>query len=370
MKTTKSVLLLVLLMISVISCKYDDAELWDKVNSLDDRVTSIEDKLKAMNSDISALQALANALQNKVYVESVEYKTDGYVITFTDGTKATISNGKDGEDGKNGADGKNGKDAPVIGIDEYEGKYYWTQTINAVTSWLSDAGGNKIPVTGADAITPQLEVDESGYWIISYDKGISFTQVLDKEGNPVKAVGRDGEDGKDGEDGFNGTDGDSFFRSVRSEGTELIFTLADGREFRVPLSTSLSTLDNIVKINDGIGEWDEAYITPHGYFCYSNKLPEDKSESRSLKSRADSETQKVLNFMSTDGKSTASMLLSATEELPLQLITDGGTLNFSYPNDSILELVYDNGSELEMLDSIPYSRKEMETMVSTLKYDT
>lgn len=367
MKTTKSILLLVLLMISAVACKYDDAELWDKVNSLDDRVTSIEDKLKAMNSDISALQALANALQNKVYVESVEYKDDGYVITFTDGTTATISNGKNGEDGKDGVDGKDGKDAPVIGIDEYEGKYYWTQTVNAVTSWLNDAEGNKIPVTGADAITPQMKVDESGYWIISYDNGISFIQVLDDKGNPVKAVGKDGEDGKDGSDGING---DSFFRSVRTEGAELIFTLADGREFRVPLSISISTLDNIVKINDGIGEWNEAYITSHGYFCYSNKLPEDKSEGRSFKIRADSETQKVLNFMSTDGKSTASMLLSATEELPLQLITDDGTLNFSYPNDSILELVYDNGSKLEMLDSISYSRKEMETTVSTLKYDT
>lgn len=78
MKTTKSILLLVLLMISAVACKYDDAELWDKVNSLDDRVTSIEGRLSQMNSDINAISVIVNALQDKVYVSSVEQNEDGY----------------------------------------------------------------------------------------------------------------------------------------------------------------------------------------------------------------------------------------------------------------------------------------------------
>ena len=49
MKTFKLSGWIVLLMMLTPSCnKYDDGELWDKVNSLDDRVTSIENQLKSL----------------------------------------------------------------------------------------------------------------------------------------------------------------------------------------------------------------------------------------------------------------------------------------------------------------------------------
>ena len=78
------------------SCKYDDNELWDNVNNLADRVTALENMTKQMNSDIAAVQSIVSALQNKTTVSKVETLADGYIIHFTDGTKATIKNGADG----------------------------------------------------------------------------------------------------------------------------------------------------------------------------------------------------------------------------------------------------------------------------------
>lgn len=150
-------------MVAAVACKYDDGELWDKVNSLDDRLTSIETQLSQMNSDISSLSTIVNALQNKIYVTSVDEVENGYQITFTDGKKITITNGKDGADGKDGVNGADGKDAPIISVDEFEGKYYWAQIIDGDKSWLTDKNGAKIPVTGENGITPIMKVNAEGY---------------------------------------------------------------------------------------------------------------------------------------------------------------------------------------------------------------
>jgi hypothetical protein len=78
---------------------------------------------------------------------------------------------------------------PIIGVQEYEGVYYWTQTINGVTTWLTDKNGNKLPVSGKDAMTPMIQVNVDGYWVISYNGGITWTVIVDESGKPVKATG-------------------------------------------------------------------------------------------------------------------------------------------------------------------------------------
>ena len=221
MKKFKRLLLFMLMTTVIAGCKYDDGELWDKVNSLDNRLTQIETQMSQMNAEINSISTIINALQNKVYVTSVKETENGYQITFSDGKTIKITNGKDGE---------NGKDAPVIGIDEYEGKYYWTQTINGTKSWLTDKDGAKIPAAGTDGITPIVKVNKDGYWEISYDKGKTFALLLDDKGNPIQAVG------KNGSDGLNGSTGDSFFKSVKVEGSEVVITLIDGTTFRLPIS--------------------------------------------------------------------------------------------------------------------------------------
>ena len=236
----KNIWLLVLLVMTAISCKYDDGELWDKVNSLDDRVTSIEETLENLNEQTSSLQTLINGIANRVYISSVTSTNNGYTIEFSDGTAATITNGADGADGVDGADGA---DAPVISIQkDTDGKYYWIQVIDGAVSWLVDDAGNKLPVSGKDAITPKLEVNANGFWIVSYDNGLTFTEILDEAGNPVKAVGKDGEDGADGADGSDGApgaNGDSFFSSVKIENGYLVLVLAaTGEEISMPFDNN------------------------------------------------------------------------------------------------------------------------------------
>ena len=212
----KSIWLWVLLVVTAVSsCKYDDGELWDKVNSLDNRVTNIEEQLTQMNTNISSISTIVNAIDDNLFITSLEETANGYSIKFSNGETATLTNGTNGADGK---------DAPVIGFDEFEGKYYWTQTIDGQQSWLTDEAGNKLPVTGADAVTPQLKVNTDGFWMVSYDNGLTYAEVLDEAGNPVKAVGEDGIDGSDG------TNGDSWFSNVvydEANGT-LTITMLNG----------------------------------------------------------------------------------------------------------------------------------------------
>lgn len=166
-------------------------------------------------------------------------------ITDTDGKpiQAIGKDGTDGEDGTDGtpgasgSDGTDGKDAPVIGIAQENGIYYWTLTTGEETSWLTDEAGNKLPVTGASGITPLLSIDDEGYWTVSYDGGGTYTQITDTQGNPVQAVGKDGADGEDGTDGTPGTpgsDGDSFFQSVTQDSEKVILVLTDGTVIHIP----------------------------------------------------------------------------------------------------------------------------------------
>ena len=238
----KSIWLWVLLVVTAVSsCKYDDGELWDKVNSLDNRVTNIEEQLTQMNTNISSISTIVNAIDDNLFITSLEETANGYSIKFSNGETATLTNG---------TDGAAGKDAPVIGFDEFEGKYYWTQTIDGQQSWLTDDAGNKLPVTGADAVTPQLKVNTEGFWMVSYDNGLTYAEVLDEAGNPVKAVGEDGKDGEDGIDGSDGTNGDSWFSEVKVENGYVVFVLIDGTEIRIAMSTNLTDVINVNGIID------------------------------------------------------------------------------------------------------------------------
>lgn len=227
----KSFFLWSLMIIGAVSCKYDDGELWNKVNDLDDRLTNIEGQLTQMNTNITSMSSIVNALEGNVYVTSVTETENGYIIKFSDGKTASITNGTAG------------KDAPVIGFDkDTDGEYYWTQTIDNQQNWLTDENGNKIPVTGNDAVTPQLKVSTTGYWMISYDNGLTFAEVLDENGNPVKAVG---EDGQDGSDGASGTNGDSWFDDVQyNSATSTLTIIINGESFTIEVNPSLSADDN------------------------------------------------------------------------------------------------------------------------------
>ena len=202
------------------------------------RIAGLEQLCQEMNTNVSSLQTIVAAQQSGDYITFIApivmgSKQIGYTITFAKYGTITIYNGNDGADGV----------SPVIGVAKHtDGVYYWT--LNG--KWMLDSGGNMIRTTGADGqngangtngingtngtngvdgITPQLKI-EGGYWYVSYNEGVSWTQL-------GKATGADGQNGTNGTNGIDGKDGDSMFKSVTYDENYVYFTLANGTELKI-----------------------------------------------------------------------------------------------------------------------------------------
>lgn len=220
------------------SDKYDDSALRNDLNDLENRVAKLEELCKQMNTNISSLQKIVDALQDNLSISKVEQISDGYIIYFSDGSTATIKNGKDSGT------------IPIIGVkQDTDGIYYWTLD----GEQLTDEKGNKVKAQGTDGkdgvdgedgndgangedgvdgtngkdgITPQLKI-ENGRWMLSMDNGKTWTDI----GQATGADGTDGEDGVDGKDGTNG-----IFKSVREDDDNVYFTLEDDSIITIPKS--------------------------------------------------------------------------------------------------------------------------------------
>ena len=218
----------------VSSCsKFDDTDIWDKLNDHESRITALEELCKQINTNITALQTIVEALEKNDYITNVspvrkDGEVIGYTITFAHSDTITIYHG---ENGRDGADGKDGY-TPQIGVmKDTDGIYYWTLD----GEWLLDGNGNKIQANGidgtngnngqdgtngVDGITPRLKI-ENDYWYVSYDDGVTWIEL-------GKATGEDGSNGIDG------ADGDSIFSSVTQDDEYVYFNLADGTMITLP----------------------------------------------------------------------------------------------------------------------------------------
>lgn len=207
-------LLMMATLLAFSSCSYDDDDLWNKVNDLDKRIKTLEQVVKQINNDISSLETIVNALENSKSITNVSESSKGWTITFSDDTSIEI------EHGKNGNDGANGADAPIIGISKDGDAYYWTISTNPENDpWLRDADGNKIPVSGKDGSKPVMGVDKDGFWTVDYSDGKGPKQILDSNGDPIKATAKSET---------------SLIVDVISSQTNVTFILADGTIFNVP----------------------------------------------------------------------------------------------------------------------------------------
>lgn len=196
MKKLFTMLLLVTFSLSIWSCQYDDKDLWNEIEN-------IKTELTRLNQEVGAIQTLVNALNQKKTITSVDETDTGCSITFSDGKIITI---------------KNGTNAPQIGVEQFDGVYYWI--VGDSGNWLTDSQGNKIPVSGKDGVSPKIAVDTDGYWTLD---GIRIT---DASGNEVQVSGS-------GQPGIPGKDGDSFFESV-TDGEEVTFVLTNGETIIIP----------------------------------------------------------------------------------------------------------------------------------------
>ena len=115
--------------------------------------------------------------------------------------------------------------------------------------------------------------------------------------------------------------------------------------------TVLQNAEGVIALTEGIGEWDAAYLTKSGYFCYDGDISEEGSTETSKYSS--------VTFMPADASEVLSIVSSKLENFPVQLVASEGVYLFSFPNDTILELLYDNGESVTMIDSIAYNRDEL-----------
>lgn len=294
--------MLMMPVVLAVSCsKFDDTQIWDKLNDHEKRISALEELCRKMNTNIDALQTIVDALQKNDCITAVAPVTEGgaevgYTISFSSGKHITIYHGKDGKDGSNGTDGANGLDGhtPVIGVaKDADGIYYWTVD----GSWLLDGNGQKVKAVGTDGkdgangsngqdggtsapgtpgadgkdgITPQLKI-EDGMWYVSYDNGVSWTKLGQATGEqgpqgesgaegpqgpqgetgeqgPQGPQGETGEQGPQGPQGNPGENGDSFFQSVTETDDYVVIVLANGTEIKIPKSSATAatiTLDNV-----------------------------------------------------------------------------------------------------------------------------
>jgi hypothetical protein len=225
MKHIKLITATVLFAALTLSCR-DNAELESRIDDLEARLKAIELVIGQLNDNVAALQAIA---EGKTISEVTE-ENGVYTLRLSNGQVLTLTQGSVGI----------GK-APLMSIDS-EG--YWMvdyQDGNGLQYVLMD--GQKVIAKGNHGITPQFSVDAEGYWIISYDGSVTFTQVLDVNGNPVKAVAEEG-----GEE--------SYFADVTYTDEALILTLKNGQQYKAPVEAGFLFMINAPE-SDQTFRWGE-----------------------------------------------------------------------------------------------------------------
>jgi hypothetical protein len=111
-------------MVVLNGCYKDDIDdLNDKYDKLSGEQQALQEEQQRQAELLKNYQALLNALNQKLTVTGFSETTEGYLITFSDGSTMEVKHGNvgqdgvDGTDGQSGIDGTNGQDgtsAPVI----------------------------------------------------------------------------------------------------------------------------------------------------------------------------------------------------------------------------------------------------------------
>jgi hypothetical protein len=213
----------IVIAVAVSSCsKFDDTEIWDKLNDHESRITALEELCKQMNTNIDALQTIVEALEKRDYITNVspvrkDGEVIGYTISFAESDTITIYHGENGKDGY----------VPNIGVmKDTDGIYYWTVD----GEWLLDGKGNKIQANGIDGtngdngITPRLKIEDD-YWYVSYDNGVTWTEVGKAIDNPSSSCP---------------------IIQVQETENEVIFTLADGSQIIISKKEDFSNANNVI----------------------------------------------------------------------------------------------------------------------------
>lgn len=132
----KKSLFALMLGLAVVACQpaeYDHSGLENDIKDLAGRVDALEEDVATLRLNVDAMTTLANALKNGLYITAVTEVTDGYTITFSDGSSITILNGEDGAQGEKGDQGDKGDKGdtgaagttPTVEVKDVDGELYW-----------------------------------------------------------------------------------------------------------------------------------------------------------------------------------------------------------------------------------------------------
>ena len=242
--------------LALTSCqKFDDSTIWSKLNeqatelsSQESRIKAVEQQLARYNTDIASVKTVVENIGAGIVVKQcIPFRLNGatgYTLSFSDGTTATVYDGKDGANGG----------VPVVSFASVDGVLCWT--IDG--KLLKDADGKPIPVkgekgapgadgkNGADADpnagtatpgmpgkSPALRIS-GGNWEWSTD-GANWTVL-------GPATGVQGQTGSQGSAGSDGAGSVSFFKSVTrsADGKKMTFELKDGTRYTANIGMSSS----------------------------------------------------------------------------------------------------------------------------------
>lgn len=110
------------------------------IDDLKSRVDTLESTVSDLQSATSSLQEAYDGGKVITSVTATKEGNGGWVVAFSDNSSITVLNG----------------------------------------------------ANGADGVTPYLKTDQDGYLTVSYDKGATFSRLLDNDGNPLFATVRGG----------------------------------------------------------------------------------------------------------------------------------------------------------------------------------
>lgn len=195
MKTAKLLFCCVCSVLFLTQCTDDD--LLSDLNTLSNRVENMEATVNSLNENLEALQVL---LQSNKTIRDWSVKDGVYTLILSDNTEITLTQGKVGE-----------VQIPEIAIGE-DGCW----VINGTSSGVK-----------ADGNTPRFRISDAGYWEVCTDDSGTYTQVLDVNGNPVKATSDEG------------GSGNTFFENVEVVDGNLVVTMTGGISYTLPIVEDL-----------------------------------------------------------------------------------------------------------------------------------
>ena len=135
--------LLLSLTLSFTGCQdeYDDTSIRKDIENIQGEIEAIKADLATLKGQVTSIQTLVDAHKGGKVVTQIEELPEGkgYRITFNDATTIEVLKYTSEEPAK----------GSVIGVQEWEGAFYWTIITDGNSAFLLNEKGEKIAVSGA-----------------------------------------------------------------------------------------------------------------------------------------------------------------------------------------------------------------------------